>query len=370
MLRVAIIGCGKIADAHAAEIQRIDGSKIVAVCDSEPLMAMQLADRFEVPHQFGNAHSLLEEVKPDVVHITTPPESHLSLAMECIEAGANVYVEKPFTLNFADAGLLLQAATRKGVKVTVGHDDQFRHVARRMRDVVATGYLGTPVHMEGFYCYNLDDPVYAKALLGDNKHWVRRLPGKLLHNLISHGVARIAEFLTGDAQEVIAHGFVSPFLRSIGETDIIDELRVIVNQGDELTAYFTFSSQMRPSMREFRIYGTKNGLFMDPDHETLIKLPGSRFKSYAETFIPPLQFARQYWSNVRTNFRTFLRSDLHMKAGMKFLIESFYRSITDGTPVPIPYREILLTAKLMDSIFAQLAEAQKLRVAESDLVCV
>ena len=42
-----------------------------------------------------------------------------------------------------------------------------------------------------------------------------------------------------------------------------------------------------------------------------------------------------------------------MDSGMKYLIESFYRSICQGTPVPIPYREILLTAKIMDAIFDQ-----------------
>ena len=48
--------------------------------------------------------------------------------------------------------------------------------------------------MESYYCYDLSEPGYATALLGDQQHWVRRLPGKLLHNIISHGVARIAEF--------------------------------------------------------------------------------------------------------------------------------------------------------------------------------
>jgi hypothetical protein len=52
--------------------------------------------------------------------------------------------------------------------------------------------------------------------------------------------------------------------------------------------------------------------------------------------------------------RLFASKDLNMKNGMKFLIESFYRSITEGAPLPIPYREILLTARIMDSIFAQL----------------
>jgi hypothetical protein len=54
---------------------------------------------------------------------------------------------------------------------------------------------------------------------------VRYLPGKLLHNIISHGIARIAEFLTTDSPHVIVHGFISPSLKRIGETEIIDELR-------------------------------------------------------------------------------------------------------------------------------------------------
>src|SRR5262249_58463040 len=115
-----------------------------------------------------------------------------------------VYVEKPFTLTAREAQSLISCATEKGLKVTAGHDDQFTHVARRMRALVSDGYLGgPPVHMESYYCYDLTQPGYARALLGDKQHWVRRLPGKLLHNIISHGIARIAEFLTTDAPHVV-----------------------------------------------------------------------------------------------------------------------------------------------------------------------
>src|SRR2546425_262212 len=93
---------------------------------------------------------------------------------------------------------------------------------------------------------------------------------------------------------------------------------------------------------------------LDQDQETLIKLRGGRFKSYLEKFIPPVSFAEQYLGNLMKNARTFLARDFHMDSGKKYLIESFYRSITHGTPVPIQYREILLTARIMDTIFAQL----------------
>jgi predicted dehydrogenase len=359
MLKVAIVGCGKIADAHALALQRIKGCEIVGVCDRESLMARQLYERFPVKKCFTDLAQLLSDAKPDVVHITTPPESHFGIAKLCLDWGSHVYVEKPFTVYEHEARKLIELANEKGLKITAGHDDQFSHVARRMRSLVQSGYLGDgPVHMDSYFCYKIGRSGYAGALLGDPNHWVRRLPGKLLQNIISHGVARIAEFLRSDSPEVIAHGFVSPLLRSMGESEIIDELRVIVSEQAGTTAYFTFSSQMRPDIHEFRIYGNKNGLIVDQDTETLIKLRGDGYKSYLQMFAPPVIMARQHLGNLKVNLGKFLARDFHMKSGMKYLIEAFYRSIVEDTPVPIPYREILLTAKIMDSIFVQLAAKQ------------
>ena len=59
MLRVAIVGCGKIADAHASQIRRIAGCEIVGVCDTEPLMARQLAERFPVAAHFSDVNALI-----------------------------------------------------------------------------------------------------------------------------------------------------------------------------------------------------------------------------------------------------------------------------------------------------------------------
>lgn len=357
MLDVAIVGCGKIADAHAFQIQRIADCRIVAVCDTEPLMARQLAERFQVKRHFTDLRELLSESRPDVVHITTPPESHFKIASLCLERGCHVYVEKPFTLNYPDAQRLIALAEEKKLKLTVGHDAQFGHATRRMRTLVQSGYLGgVPVHMESYYCYELGDSGYVRALLSDKQHWARRLPGKLLHNIISHGIAKVAEFLTSDSPQVIAHGFVSPLLTRMGETEIVDELRVIISEEGRTTAYFTFSSQMRPLLQQLRVFGPKNGFILDQDQETLIKLRGERLKSYLEKFIPPVDLAQQYLGNLMRNAKSFLIRDFHMTAGMHYLIQSFYRSITNDTPVPLPYREILLTVKIMDDIFAQLDE--------------
>jgi predicted dehydrogenase len=302
---------------------------------------------------------LVTEARPDVVHITTPPASHFEIAKFCLEHGCHVYVEKPFALDAGQAQRLVNLAEEKGAKLTAGHNNQFSHVARRMRALVADGYLGgPPVHMESYYCYDLTNRSYARALLGDKDHWVRKLPGGLLQNIISHGIARIAEFLTGDDPKVIAHGFVSPLLKGIGETEIVDELRVIISDGDRATAYFTFSSQMRPSLHEFRIYGPKNGLVLDQSHEILLRLRGAKFKSYADHFIPPVLFAKQHLANLIGNAKLFLARDFQMDSGMRFLIEAFYRSIREGGPAPIPYREILLATRIMDAILGQVGPRQ------------
>lgn len=359
MLKVAIVGCGKIADSHAMQIRRIKGCEIVGVCDREPLMAKQLYERFPVKAYFTDLQEMLEKTQPDVVHITTPAESHFSVALYCLEHGCHVYVEKPFTLYADEAKQLLELAEKKNLKLTVGHNEQFSHVALRMRALVKTGYLGgPPVHMESYFVYDLGDPSYARALLVDKQHWVRRLPGKLLQNVVSHGIARIAEFLTSDSPQVIARGFVSPFLKRLDESEIVDELRVIICEEERTTAYFTFSSQTRPSIHEFRVFGPKNGLILDQDHEILLKLRGNKFKSYADKFVPQVLFAKQHLSNLATNAGLFLRRDFHMDSGMKNLIQAFYRSISHNEPVPIPYREILVTARIMDAIFAQVGYEQ------------
>jgi predicted dehydrogenase len=365
LLRIAVIGCGKIADDHLDQIQKIQNGrecKVVAACDREPLMAKQLAERFRIERHFGDAEEMLKECNPEVVHITTPPRSHHCLGKLCLENGSHVYIEKPFTVNAEEAEELIHLANRKGLKVTVGHDIQFSHVARRLRRLVGGGYLGgRPLHMESYYCYDLSDPRYAKAFLSNDHHWLRDLPGMLLHNIISHGIARVAEYFTTEHPTVFAHGFVSPMLRGFGERQIVDELRVMIMEEERTTAYFTFSSQMRPSLNAFRVFGPKNGLSLDQDRETLLKLRGDTYKSYAEKFIPPAALAWQQISNLVGNLRRFLRNDFHMKAGMKHLIEAFYAAIQEDAPLPIPVREILLTARIMDQIFEQLRPEADIR---------
>jgi predicted dehydrogenase len=357
MLKVAIVGCGKIADEHARQIGRVPGCRLVAFYDAEPLMAMQMQERYEGTAYFDDLDALLSQAKPDVVHITTPPQSHFSVALRCLEAGCHVFVEKPFTMNCDEAIRLIAAAENRSLKICVDHNLQFTGPALRMRELINQGFLGGPVvHVESHYCYNMGDSNYAKAFLSDSGHWLRSLPGGLLQNIISHGIGRVAQHLSSDAPTVRAYGFTSDLLRGLGETKLIDELRVVI-KGDSTTAYFTFSSQMHPQISHLRVFGARNGLFIDDDYRVLLKLKGARHKSYLQQILPALDLSKQFLANAVANARELVTGRLHMSEGMKSLIEAFYRSITDGEPAPIPYREIVLTARIMDDVFDQIGQS-------------
>jgi predicted dehydrogenase len=354
MLKVAVVGCGAIADAHAWAIQSAQDCKLIAACDSEPLMTKQFCERFGVAGAFTELTRMLDEARPDVVHILTPPQSHFLIGEKCLKHGSHVFMEKPFTLIPNETEKLLALAAEKKLKVTVGHDALFTPAAIEARQWVDNGYLGgVPLHMESYYGYEFGN-TYGNALLTDKQHWVRKLPGKLLHNIISHGIARVAEYISGDKPQVIALGFVSPLLQEFGEDEITDELRVIIRDEKGVTAYFTFSSQMRPTVNQLRVFGPENGIFMDEIQQLVIRLNGHRYKSYAEKFIPSIGYSRQYLGNFFRNVRLFLGNNFHVESGKKHLVKSFYRAITEGAPDPIPYDKIRLTGWIMDQIFQQI----------------
>ena len=107
-------------------------------------------------------------------------------------------------------------------------------------------------------------------------------------------------------------------------------------------------------MNGLRIFGPANSIVVDHTSGSLIRSKGRSYKSYLTYFVPPLQNAREHLRNAGANVTNFLRRRLYQDFGMKELIERFYNSIRLGGAPPIPYREIILTARIMDEIFAQI----------------
>jgi predicted dehydrogenase len=357
-LKVAIVGCGKIADGHVEQIQRMpQRARVVAACDRELLMAEQLATRYAIPAHYDDFARLLTRDKPDVVHIATPPASHLALVEQAVDAGCHVYVEKPLALDAANAAAMIEVVERAGRKLTVGYTYLFDPPAVALRELVAEGVLGDVVHVESSYGYDLRGP-FGAALLADGDHWVHRLPGQLLHNNIDHLLNKIAEFVVDDAPELCARGRRLHPQRYGDERDrMLDELRLLVS-GSQVTAYGTFSAAIRPGAHSLRVLGTKDSVTADFTARTLSFPARPRLPSAIGRLLPPFQQAAELLRSGLSNVVRFARADFQFFAGLEQLIARYYDSILDGAALPIPYRDMLRISRWMDSIFAEL-ESQR-----------
>jgi predicted dehydrogenase len=343
-----------VADQHVHAIRRINDCIIVGLCDRELLMARQLGERFGINACFTDLQELLETTTPDVVHITTPPQSHYSLAKQCLQSVTNVYLEKPFTITAGEAESLVRLAEDRDLKITVGHNYQFTLEMMQMRRLINEGFLGgKPIHLESYWSYDLGDLRYASAFLADRNHWVRQLPGQLFHNIISHGIAKLAEFLGDELIEIVAIAHQSEKLRHLGAAGVLDELRVLIRDNSGTTASFCFSTQIR-GLNQLRVYGPSGSVTADIITGSLVRNKSRSYKSYLTYFVPALKNAREHFRNARVNIGNFLSTRLYQDFGMKELIERFYKSIRLESTLPIPYREIILTARIMDEIFVQI----------------
>jgi predicted dehydrogenase len=343
-LKVALVGCGQIADAHLQEIRKIPVADVVAVCDRHPDLAEQAAARFEVPRTFEDLDQMLAEARPDVLHVTTPPTTHRAIALRALATGADVYIEKPFTLNAAEADEVLDAARAHGRRVCVGHDQLFDPVWQRVRQYIDSGRIGRVVHVDSVHGYDLTSP-FGRAFVAEPDHWVHRLPGGLFQNVMSHALYRITEWLPDAEPEVRATAFAP-----VSGSETNTELRVML-RGTDVTANLIFSSTMRPVQRIARICGTKAWLEVDLDGRTIrlnraLSAPGAFAKIQA-----PARHLREAAAALARSLVQFARGDIHYFAGMNRLFTLFYESILHEAPPPFVPDEIRRVSAIMDRIF-------------------
>lgn len=346
-LRIALVGCGKVADQHVGEIQKLNNACVVAVCDRELLMAEQLAVRCGIAKHYSDFDRMLEETRPDVVHVTTPPQSHILLATKALDFGCHVLVEKPLALDRADAEHFIDHVLRSGRKMTVGYTYYFDPICRLMRQMITSGKVGEIVHVESILGYDLSGP-FGEPILVDPDHWVRQLPGQLLHNVIDHLVNKITEFVTDDAPTIYAHAFPRIDVR-----DFPDELRIMI-LGENTSGYATFSSHARPLAHTLTVCGTRNTLHLDLISGCLTSSSTPSLPGAIGRLSCTFGQAGQYFLQGARNVARFARSEYQYFAGLNFLFSAFYDSIIHDTPVPIPYTEILRVSACMDEIFGQL----------------
>lgn len=142
-LRWAILGAGDVAEVKSGPgFQRAAGSSLVAVMRRDSAKAEDFARRHGVPKWYDRAEDLLADPEVDAVYIATPPRYHLGYAKDALRAGKHVYVEKPMTLNAAEAHELIAAEDAAAVRLVVAHYRRRLPYFLRAKELLESGIIG------------------------------------------------------------------------------------------------------------------------------------------------------------------------------------------------------------------------------------
>jgi predicted dehydrogenase len=141
-LRVLAVGLGNMGMSHAKAYARIDGYEVVALCERR-IAGRKLPPELEKAHRFADYGEALKSVKPDVVSISTWSDSHAGYAIQAMEAGAHVFVEKPLADTVEDAERVVAAAKRLGKKLVIGYI--LRHHPSWIKFIELAKTLGSPL---------------------------------------------------------------------------------------------------------------------------------------------------------------------------------------------------------------------------------
>jgi myo-inositol 2-dehydrogenase / D-chiro-inositol 1-dehydrogenase len=142
-LRIAIVGCGEVTEhKHLPALGRVRGARVVAVADVNPARCRHVAERYHIPHQFPDVAALLDARVADVVGALVPPGAHADVALQALDAGCHVLVEKPLALTLDDADALIAKAHGRPLRAAMGFHMRWHRLVRRAREVVQSGQLG------------------------------------------------------------------------------------------------------------------------------------------------------------------------------------------------------------------------------------
>jgi predicted dehydrogenase len=142
-IRVAIVGTGGIARVHAAALG--PAAVLAAAADVDPGRLAAFALDHGVPATYGQLDDLLREVRPDLVHICTPPHAHHEQALACLRAGVSVLVEKPPVISLREFDELTAAESAAGPWFASVYQHRFGAAQRRLKALAAAGTFGRPL---------------------------------------------------------------------------------------------------------------------------------------------------------------------------------------------------------------------------------
>lgn len=211
-LKYAIIGCGRISPNHIAAAIK-NKLNIVALCDIEEIKMDTIIHEFNLPNvvkKYVDYKEMLKNEKPELVAICTESGKHGQIALDCIEFGANLIIEKPIALSLEEADLIIEKASEKNIKVSACHQNRFNKSVQKIREAVEANRFGRLLHGTAHIRWNRGKEYYSQASWRGT--WEQ--DGGALMNQCIHNIDLLRWMMGDEITEVVGitdnlvHGFI------------------------------------------------------------------------------------------------------------------------------------------------------------------
>jgi predicted dehydrogenase len=260
---VAIVGCGFIAQTHLYELKKLNGVKVVAVCDSDKKKAIATSKEWKINHYYTDFSKMLDNEDLSIISILTPPSSHAFLAIEAIKHGINVVVEKPLTMMTKEADSIINALRGSNAKMTVVYHWLFYKTMLESLSLIRKQEIGEVLSadMKMVHCLRFD------PMASDPNHWSHKLLGGRFGELLPHPVY-ILQSLLGDKLDT-----KKVFVSKRGNVSWMpnDELHAILQGEKGLGSLYVSLNASRMS-DTCDVYGTKKILRIDLIRQTMLQM--------------------------------------------------------------------------------------------------
>jgi len=214
-IRVGLIGCGSIAIAHLNGYRQCrELAQVVALCDTDASRAENVCKQFELDAKYySDYHSMLEENDIDAVDVCLPIMAHEEVAVAAAECGKHIIVEKPLANTLAQAKRIVAAAEAAGVTLMVAHNQRFRPMHVKMKELLDAGKIGDIVSARAEINQNI------QAILPDG-HWHYYHRGALIS--IGVHMLDLLRYFVGDVRRV--SGFwATAMMPMVGQQGVVGE---------------------------------------------------------------------------------------------------------------------------------------------------
>ena len=342
MTRVALFGAGKMAMHHAKAISLVKNAILVAVGD--PIFKSKerfkgFGDEVEI---YSSPEDLLDRMKPDVVHICTPPETHFALAKMALNHGAHIYVEKPFSLSSHEATEIISIAKDNDLCVCAGHQLLFETPTIKACNILEK--FGRIIHVESYFSFN---PVRRSK---DGRTAIS--PLDQLVDILPHPVYLLLRFLKNNpSQKDVPIDISALDVRPSGS------VYGILRCGD-VTGSLIVTLEGRPIDSYIKIVGTNGCLYADYVRGTVIELPGPG-KSTITKIINPYKQSRQImYETTKSLFKRVFKKQKSYP-GLFEIINDFYVRIQTDMPATVTDSSIIETVAICEEVSKKLSIASK-----------